>query len=719
MPAKAPTTALACMSVALAMLTVCQAVSQGQWSTQTLSASRYLCAATSVRDQVIFAGGSSGSIQQNRIDRYSALTDTWTQESLSIARSWLSAASLSWPAPSTSGFVMIAGGALSTAASARIDIFNAQSLTWSVSPVSLSVARFAMAATSLDTLSLIFFAGGREVASVSNTVYATVDVFKLSSSGSVTASILNMSVPRHGLSATSLPQQSVAIFAGGMTSAGSSSKVADIYNAATQEWTVASLSVARAYMGATTLATYSSVFFAGGWVGSNSVGNCSKVVDIYNGITKTWTQATLSIARMHLAAAALDLQGIVVFAGGLKLASSIFTGQYSDDVDIFTASTGSWSVHTLTAARSFLVPAVLPLRGLMYLGGGFVGGSASVSNIVDVWDVRTDSLGPVSPSITLSNPARGGTGISMTVAVIPASPIPVNGKIVITLPGNFNCSTGTNVLFSPPGTPLRTGSVSIDGSVMTIALLSGSFPGGSSFTMTFAGVTNPSEPQAFSSAVNGAALNENGLTIGSSSIGTLVAIVPNLGPASPSISLSSVLASQTKVIMTVTLVPECSIPSTGRLLITLSGSGWNLPASTPVLFASSASGTAASASLALSSDATVLSVQFSAGKFPANERVTFRIDGFTNTPVAQTTTPNVNDPSPRNLQIASAVTDVSSVVTCASVDGSMPAIIDKFGCDEGYYFVEAVSACQACNSDYTVPRGSIGGGCKYKVSTFA
>jgi len=364
MRSEAPSTALVRAALNLVMIAICQAVSQGQWSTQSLSDSRYLLASASLRDQIIFAGGTSGSVVQSRIDRYSASTDSWTQESLSVPRSWLSAASLSWPAPSTAAFALVAGGVLSSnTASNRIDIFNAQSLTWSTSPVSLSVPRFSMAATSLDSHSLIFFAGGREVSP--STVYATVDVLKLSSSGIITASILNMSVPRHGLAATSLPQQSIAIFAGGMTSAGSSSSVIDIYNADLQEWTVASLSVARSYMGATALAPYSLAFFAGGWVGTSSVGNCSKIVDIYNGVTKTWTQATLSVARLHLAAAALDLQGIVVFAGGLKLATNILSGQYSDSIDIFTASTGSWSLHTLTTARSFLVPAVLTLRGLL------------------------------------------------------------------------------------------------------------------------------------------------------------------------------------------------------------------------------------------------------------------------------------------------------------------------------------------------------------------
>ncbi len=708
---EAPTTALAFIYFALAVLTACAA--QGQWAASSLSSARYLLAATSVHDQVLFAGGlGTSSSPLCTVDRYSASTDSWTQECLSIARSWLSAASISWPAPSVAGFTLVAGGYFGTTASNRIDIFNAQTLSWSVSPVNLSVARFAMAATSLDSPSLIFFAGGRNV--VGATVFANVDVFRMSSSGSISASVSSLSAPRHGLSATSMPQQSIVMFGGGMSSLGFASKVVDIYNAGTDEWSVASLSVARVYLTATTLASHSLAFFAGGWAGSNSAGNCSRIVDIYNGVTKTWSQAALSVARHHLAAAALNLQGIVVFAGGLKAATTIVNGQYSDDVDIFKASTSSWTTHTLSRARSFLVSAVLPLRGLLYFGGGFAG---AISDQIDVLDVRTDSLGPLSPAITLSNPARRGTGISMTVSLTPANAIPVNGKIVITLSGIFSCTNGTNILFSPLGNPVRTGAVSIAGSLLTITLLSGNFLDGSSFIMTFAGITNPSLPQAASSAVQAATVNEDGFTIGSSSIGTLVAVVPNLGPASPSVSLSSVLASQPQVTMTVALVPELPIPNTGRLLMTLSGSGWTLSPSTPVSFSSPTSDAVASASFVLSSNVTVLSVQFSSGLFPANERVVFTIPGFTN-PLAQVPTPNVNDPTPRPLRISSAVTDVSSAITCASFEGSIPAIIDKFGCGENFYFVEDLSQCQSCSATHEAPRGSVGNVCTSKVTVF-
>jgi hypothetical protein len=101
---------LACL--ALAALAACPAAVQGQWAVETLSTARYLLTAASVRDEVIFTGGVAGSSHFCKVDRYSAATDSRTQECLSAARSWLSAASVSWPAPSKAAFAVFAGGGL-------------------------------------------------------------------------------------------------------------------------------------------------------------------------------------------------------------------------------------------------------------------------------------------------------------------------------------------------------------------------------------------------------------------------------------------------------------------------------------------------------------------------------------------------------------------------------------------------------------------------------
>jgi hypothetical protein len=445
------------------------------------------------------------------------------------------------------------------------------------------------------------------------------------------------------------------------------------------------------------------------------VGNCSRVVDIYNGVTKTWSQAALSVARHLLAAAALDLQGLVVFAGGLKAATQSFTGQYSNDVDIFTASTGTWSTYTLTTARSMLVSAALPLRGLLFLAGGFTG---LISNQIDIWDVRTNSLGALSPVISLSNPARGGRGVSMTITMSPDSPIPVNGKIVITLTGPFNCSAGTPVQFSPSGSPARTGAVSVQGSSMVITIMSGIFIGQETFSMTLNGVTNPPSPQTTSLAVNAATLNEHGRVIGSSTVGNLVAVVPNLGVASPSISLSSVLASQKQVAMTISLLPEVAIPSTGRLLITLPGRGWDLPSQTAVQFLSSNQGAAATAFI--SANTSVLAVQFASGTFPAQSAVSFQIPRISKPPASEAINPTIPLNARHSLGIASALTDVSSVIIGASVDGTLPLLVNDFGCDSDSYFEARTLACVHCGAGMMSPQGSVGSSaCRMQVHCFS
>ncbi len=446
--------------------------------------------------------------------------------------------------------------------------------------------------------------------------------------------------------------------------------------------------------------------------GSSTAGNCSRVVDIYNGATKTWSQASLSVARHFLAAAALDLQGLVVFAGGLKAATQSFTGQYSNDVDIFSASTGEWGTRTLTAARSMLVSAVLPLRGLMFLAGGFTG---STSNQIDMWDVRTNSLGALSPVISLSNPARGGRGISMTITMSPDSPIPVNGKIVVTLTGSFNCSSGTPVQFLPIGNPVRTGAVSVEGSSMVITIMSGIFMGQEAFSMTFTGVANPSTPQVTSLAVNAAVFNEHGLVIGSSTVGNLVAVVPNLGLNSPSITLSSVLSSQKQVTMTISLQPEVAVPSTGRLLITLPGRGWDLPSQTAVEFLSPNQGAAATASML--ANTSVLAVQFASGLFPAQSAVSFQIPRISKPPVSEATIKPTTPLHARQLLgITSALTDVSSVIIGASVDGTLPSLVDDFGCDAKTFFEERTLSCVQCGAGMLSPQGSVGSSaCRMQV----
>jgi hypothetical protein len=48
------------------------------------------------------------------------------------------------------------------------------------------------------------------------------------------------------------------------------------------------------------------------------------VVDIFNGITGTWSTAVLSVARTALAATSLPNHGLAIFAGGTGVGTSYY-----------------------------------------------------------------------------------------------------------------------------------------------------------------------------------------------------------------------------------------------------------------------------------------------------------------------------------------------------------------------------------------------------------
>jgi hypothetical protein len=94
---------------------------------------------------------------------------------------------------------------------------------------------------------------------------------------------------------------------------GGASKAVDIFNAITGNWRSAVLSEARYQFAATSLPNQGLAIFAGGKV-SNLV--ISKAVDIFDAITGSWSTAVLSEARWWLAATSLPNQGLAIFAGG-------------------------------------------------------------------------------------------------------------------------------------------------------------------------------------------------------------------------------------------------------------------------------------------------------------------------------------------------------------------------------------------------------------------
>ncbi len=111
------------------------------------------------------------------------------------------------------------------------------------------------------------------------------------------------------------------------------------------------------------VAVGSYILVAGGYSASNTD---SAVVDIYDIATNTWSVSALSISRTGVAAAAVGTKAII--AGGYNYAAS----DVSDRIDIYDTSIANpalrWSAHGLSVPRYSIVAVTLDTRAF-FMGG--------------------------------------------------------------------------------------------------------------------------------------------------------------------------------------------------------------------------------------------------------------------------------------------------------------------------------------------------------------
>ena len=172
------------------------------------------------------------------------------------------------------------------------------------------------------------------------------------------------------------------LFAGGGDGFGDnqSSRV-DIYDASSDTWTAESLSVERQGLVAATIGD--KVLFAGGF--GYPVGNHwgeFNIVDIYNNSNDSWSIATLSQARMDIAATSAGNK--VYFAGGRNGIN------VSKTIDIYDAATNSWSVSSLQQPRTDMAN-IADNSKIFWAGGrnNFNGAGWTSNNSVEILDLNT------------------------------------------------------------------------------------------------------------------------------------------------------------------------------------------------------------------------------------------------------------------------------------------------------------------------------------------
>jgi N-acetylneuraminic acid mutarotase len=168
----------------------------------------------------------------------------------------------------------------------------------------------------------------------------------------------------------------------------------DIYDTTTHTWTIHELS--RYYESPNAVTAGNKIFLSGGLeVADRTV---SDKVDVYDALTNTWTVIQLSEARLNVCAATLGNK--VFFAGGVKMMQfQVFV--VSNKVDIYDVSTNSWSVATLSEARSG-ISATAAGNQMLFAGGDYFGWQP-VSNTIDIYDAVANTW----TSSQLSEPRAG------------------------------------------------------------------------------------------------------------------------------------------------------------------------------------------------------------------------------------------------------------------------------------------------------------------------
>jgi len=219
--------------------------------------------------------------------------------------------------------------------------------------------------------------GGRS--DTDTVIIVVLDSLFPSNCGSINAYLIPVGPPYRGGNPVAAAGNKILFFGGG--------SAVSIYDISTNTWTEAELSISRQSMAIGSV--MDKVFFAGGvHVTGDSYDNYifteTSRVDIYNAGTNEWSIAELSEPRELFAAASAGNK--ILFAGGVS------PNGPSTRVDIYDVSTNAWSTAFLSEARSSL--SATALGDKIYFAGGIFSTPPSnpgFSKRIDIYDVSTNS----------------------------------------------------------------------------------------------------------------------------------------------------------------------------------------------------------------------------------------------------------------------------------------------------------------------------------------
>jgi hypothetical protein len=315
-------------------------------------------------NKIVFAGGSANEQQgcaTARVDIFDISTGAWTTAQLSQARQGMGVAVLGNKIFFAGGIVPRVGppyGCYITNSGdtrrSEIDIYDASTNTWSTAQ--LSSVRMPVGASAGNK---VVFAGDDEYFTTGIDIYDA-------GSNSWSTSALN--------TGRQIYQAAVAgnkIFFGGGSSgmmyganSGNFYKQIDIYDAASETWSVDSLSMMRGLNGA--ISANNKIYWGGGFVSdaASPDGNITNSVEIRDLTTNTTSFDCLSEPKAWLTAVRKDNK--IIFFGG------IYFGISNSRFDIYDLTTNSWSIGVLP--QNLLNPSIISYNNILYVAGGSING---------------------------------------------------------------------------------------------------------------------------------------------------------------------------------------------------------------------------------------------------------------------------------------------------------------------------------------------------------
>ncbi|MEO5947917.1 MAG: hypothetical protein ABIP79_13955 [Chitinophagaceae bacterium] len=303
----------------------------------------------SANNKILFAGGYRDASNSARVDIYDITTNSWSTAELSLNREDLTAASVGSKIFFAGGEEDPWGTSLSTS---RVDIYDASNNSWSTAE--LSNARAGIAAASVG--SKVFFAGGY---SWHNrfVYYNVVDIYDNANNTWSTAAL---SEDRSGISATTAGNK--IYFAGGLRgSYQSQTTTIDIFDAANNSWSTSQLLEAKSDMAG--IAVANKIYWAGGIgsISSNPPIGLSNKVEIRDLITGV-SSSNCVIPRLGNSAV-IKGDNLVFFTG------------YEDNhplegtrFEIYNLTTNTWSTGVLN--QKIFDATVISVNNTIYVAGG-------------------------------------------------------------------------------------------------------------------------------------------------------------------------------------------------------------------------------------------------------------------------------------------------------------------------------------------------------------